>query len=103
MIRPTRFRRYQRIVPLLYLISGTAMAQSAPAPKEGDAAPDFTITTDRGKHIHPTEFGGNLLVLNFWETSCVPCVKELPSLGDFARRFRRERVVVLAVGSDEDA
>ena len=28
-------------------------------------------------------------MLNFWETACVPCVKELPSLSDFARAFRQ--------------
>jgi peroxiredoxin len=71
--------------------------------KEGDLAPAFSITTDQGKRISPQAFGGGLLVLNFWETSCVPCVKEMPSLSDFARKFQSEHVVVLAVSGDEDA
>ena len=32
-----------------------------------------------------------------------PCVRELPSLGDFAHKFRAEGVVVVAVSGDEDA
>lgn len=91
------------ILPVMVLVCGFAPAQTAHVSKEGDPAPDFSITTDRGKRVSPGAFGGRVLVLNFWETSCVPCVKELPSLGDFARKFQSEQVVVVAVGGDEDA
>ena len=99
----TRFMRYPTILTMLVLIRGFAPAQTDRAPQEGDPAPAFSITTDGGKRVGPEVFGGNLLVLNFWETSCVPCVKEMPSLSDFARKFRSERVVVVAVGGDDDA
>jgi thiol-disulfide isomerase/thioredoxin len=75
------------ILPMLVLVCGSARAQTDRVPKEGDLAPGFSITTDRGKRISPGASGGSLLVLNFWETSCVPCVKEMPSLSDFARKF----------------
>jgi len=94
---------YPTILTMLVLVCGLAPAQTDHVPKEGDPAPAFSIKTDRGKRISPEVFGGNLLVLNFWETSCVPCVKEMPSLSDFARKFRSEHVVVVAVGGDEDA
>ncbi len=96
-----RFVGYPTI--LLVLVCGFAQAQTDRVLKEGDRPPDFSITTDRGTRISPIAFGGSLLVLNFWETSCVPCVKEMPSLSDFARKFRSERVVVVAVSGDEDA
>jgi peroxiredoxin len=99
----TRSMEYPTILTMLVLVCGFAPAQTDHVPKEGDPAPTFSITTDRGKRISPEVFGGNLLVLNFWETSCVPCVKEMPSLSDFARKFRSEHVVVVAVGGDEDA
>jgi cytochrome c biogenesis protein CcmG/thiol:disulfide interchange protein DsbE len=92
-----------QFLPALVLVCGFAGAQTDGALREGDRAPEFSITTDRGKRISPSAFGGNLLVLNFWETSCVPCVRELPSLSDFARRFSSEHVVVVAVGGDQDA
>jgi peroxiredoxin len=87
----------------MVFVCGFARAQTDHVPKEGDLAPDFSITTEQGKHISPSAFGGRVLVLNFWETSCAPCLKELPSLGDFARKFRSENVLVVAVGGDEDA
>ena len=75
-----RFVGYPTILPVMILVFGFARAQTDGTPKEGDRAPDFAITTDRGRRVSPSAFGGSLLVLNFWETSCVPCVKELPCL-----------------------
>ena len=97
-----RFMGYPSILLVIILFGCFAWAQSDHTPKEGDRAPNFSITTDQGKQITPTAFGGNLFVLNFWETACVPCVKELPSLSDFARAFRLQGVVVVAVSGDED-
>jgi cytochrome c biogenesis protein CcmG/thiol:disulfide interchange protein DsbE len=95
--------RYSSIALAGLLLGCFAWAQSDHALKEGDRAPNFSITTDQGKRLTPTAFGGNLLVINFWETACVPCVKELPSLTDFARAFRGQGVVSVAVSGDEDA
>lgn len=68
----------------------------------GDAAPDFTVTTESGRSISPTNFGGRLLVLNFWATWCPPCVQETPSLDQFQRAFAGSGVVVLGVSVDKD-
>lgn len=44
---------------------------------------------------------GSPLVLNFWATWCVPCVKEMPELDQFQREFGPKdwRVVGLALDS----
>jgi peroxiredoxin len=97
-----RLIRYRTILPALVLVCRFASAQTDAVPKERDRAPDFSITTDQGKRISLSISHGGLLVLNFWETSCVPCVAELPSLSAFARRFRSKHVVVVAVSGDED-
>jgi thiol-disulfide isomerase/thioredoxin len=47
-------------------------------------------------------FGGKLLVLNFWASWCPPCVQETPSLSQFAQQFADKGVVVLAVSVDKD-
>jgi peroxiredoxin len=97
-----RLIRYRTILPALVLVCRFASAQTDAVPKERDRAPDFSIATGQGKRISLITSHGGLLVLNFWETSCVPCVAELPSLSAFARRFRSKRVVVVAVSGDED-
>jgi peroxiredoxin len=68
----------------------------------GDSAPDFSITADNGRSITTSNFGGKLLVLNFWATWCAPCIEELPSLDAFQRRFANSGVVVLGISADKD-
>lgn len=91
------------VVVALLTFGNLAPAQTNHETKEGDRAPDFSIRADSGKQIAPTAFGGKLLVVNFWETACVPCIQELPSLTSFARKFKSQGVVVVAISGDEDA
>lgn len=69
----------------------------------GDEAPKFSVRTDSGRRVGLPDFGGKLLVLNFWASWCPPCVQETPSLSQFAERFRDQGVVVLALSVDQDA
>jgi peroxiredoxin len=68
----------------------------------GDSAPDFSITADSGRTITAANFGGRLLVLNFWATWCPPCVDEVPSLEDLARKLDGTDLRLLAVSVDDD-
>jgi cytochrome c biogenesis protein CcmG, thiol:disulfide interchange protein DsbE len=68
----------------------------------GDSAPGFSVTTDRGQKIALDNFGGKVLVLNFWATWCPPCISELPSLNAMAGELKDSGVVVLGISVDKD-
>jgi cytochrome c biogenesis protein CcmG, thiol:disulfide interchange protein DsbE len=68
----------------------------------GDTAPAFSVKTESGRMITPSEFGGKILVLNFWATWCPPCIDEMPSLNQFARELNPSGVVVLGVSVDKN-
>ena len=68
----------------------------------GDTAPEFSITADNGKTVTLPNFGGKLLVLNFWASWCGPCVEETPSLSKLASDYASKGVVVLGVSVDKD-
>jgi cytochrome c biogenesis protein CcmG/thiol:disulfide interchange protein DsbE len=68
----------------------------------GDPAPNFTIATTAGDTMTPRNFGGKVLVLNFWASWCAPCVEEAPSLNEFAKTFKDQGVVVLGVSVDRN-
>lgn len=68
----------------------------------GEKAPSFQVTTESGQKISNNNFGGKLLVLNFWATWCPPCVEEMPSLNQFAEAMAPSGVVVLGVSIDKN-
>lgn len=68
----------------------------------GETAPQFQVVTETGKTITPANFGGKLLVLNFWASWCAPCVDEAPSLEAFQRAMGPQGVVVLGVSIDRN-
>jgi cytochrome c biogenesis protein CcmG/thiol:disulfide interchange protein DsbE len=86
-------------VGLVWVVSTTLEAKITSA---GDTAPDFKITADNGKTFTRADFGGKILVLNFWASWCGPCVSEAPSLEAFAQAYQSKGVVVLGVSIDRN-
>jgi cytochrome c biogenesis protein CcmG, thiol:disulfide interchange protein DsbE len=68
----------------------------------GDAAPDFTLTADNGRTVTLPNFGGKLLLLNFWASWCGPCAEETPSLSQVAQDYASKGLVVLGISVDKD-
>ena len=86
-------------VSLAWVVSGTLDDHIV---RVGDTAPDFKVVTETGRTVTPENFGGKLLVLNFWASWCQPCLQEVPSLEVFSRQFAPEGVVVLGVSVDKN-
>lgn len=84
-------------IALVWVVSGTLQDRVINA---GDTAPDFKIVSDSGRTYTRKDFGGKLLVLNFWASWCAPCVEEVPSLQAFQRELGDDGVVVLGVSID---
>ena len=86
-------------IGLAWVVSGTLDDRII---RVGDTAPNFSVVTETGRIITPANFGGKLLVLNFWASWCQPCLQEVPSLEVFNRQFAPEGVVVLGVSVDKN-
>ena len=63
-------------------------------------APDFELADGAGKRWSLHGLRGRPVLVSFWATWCPPCVEEIPSLEDLARRLGNQ-VTVLAVSVDE--
>jgi cytochrome c biogenesis protein CcmG/thiol:disulfide interchange protein DsbE len=68
----------------------------------GDSAPAFALTAENGRAVSVPNFGGKLLILNFWASWCGPCVEETPSLSKLAEDYAGKGVVVLGVSVDKE-
>ena len=54
----------------------------------GARLPDFVFTDFLGHERRVSEFLGKYVLLDFWGTSCAPCVGELPSLKETYKAFK---------------
>jgi len=57
-------------------------------------APDFQLEDLEGNLVKLSDYNDKLIVLDFWATWCVPCLKELPHLNDLQIKYNEEIVVV---------
>lgn len=86
-------------VGLVWTVAGTLQQRVINA---GDTAPNFSVVTEHGRTVTRSDFGGKLLVLNFWASWCPPCISELPSLNRFAQEAAGQGVVVLGISIDKN-
>ena len=56
----------------------------------GDDAPDFTVTTLAGEEVSLDSLAGQAVIVNFWNSWCIPCRQEEPALREFYERHRDE-------------
>lgn len=54
-----------------------------PRPLSQGPAPAFTLPDVSGGEVSLSDFGDDLVVLNFWFTTCGPCRHEIPELAAF--------------------
>ena len=60
-------------------------------------APEFTGTTLTGSQLSFSAYRGQVVVLNFWGSWCVPCREEASTLSAVAARYRPSGVSFLGV------
>ena len=74
---------------------------SAPVLSDGEAAPDFTLTSDAGESVSLSDFRGRPVVLYFYPRDDTPgCTKQARGIGDTWGEFERSGAVVLGVSAD---
>lgn len=78
-----------------------AEAAAAEANLLGPAA-DFTLKDLQGNEVTLSEYKGQVVVLNFWATWCIPCKVEMPWFVEFQKKYKDQGFTVLAVSLDDE-
>ncbi|MXN89851.1 redoxin domain-containing protein [Flavobacterium sp. Sd200] len=104
------FRRKENEKEIIYLVRKTdeefkkeAEAIKALNAMVGNAAPQFEITDLNGKKWSLKDLRGKIVALNFWFTSCEPCIREIPELNQLVEKYKGKDIVFLALATDKAA
>ncbi len=63
-------------------------------------APDFQFEGPGGQSMTLAEFQGKVVLLNFWATWCLPCVREMPSLDQLQATLGGANFEIVALSVD---
>jgi thiol-disulfide isomerase/thioredoxin len=59
--------------------------------------PALTLQDFDGKPVAPSEFKGNIVVLDFWATWCGPCIVEIPAYNKLQAKYEDKGVKIVGV------
>lgn len=100
-LHPTPLSRRRGLTALAAVATlGTALLLGGCGTR--DAAPESTFVLIDGAKTTTTEFKGKVTLVNFWATTCVSCVKEMPMLVDTHNKFKDRGYETVAVAMSYD-
>jgi thiol-disulfide isomerase/thioredoxin len=83
-------------------VNGVPVNRSESRPLKPIGEMSWTDRVD-GRVQKLKDFGGKVVILDFWATYCPPCIEEIPHLMDLKSRYGDDLVVIgLHVGGEED-
>ena len=62
----------------------------------------LTFLDDKNKQLNLNDYQGNLILLNFWATWCVPCKEELPSLDMLQQNKNLNNLKIFPINVGQD-
>ncbi|MBV9883053.1 MAG: TlpA family protein disulfide reductase [Sphingomonadaceae bacterium] len=93
--------RLRRAFLAVLLLCAAAAPTLARDPQVGEQAPDFQLTLVDGTHVRLSELRGQVVLLNFWATWCVPCRTELPLLDGYYRVVQSHGIRIFAATTED--
>ena len=67
-----------------------------------DLAPPVTFISLSGEKISTESLRGKVVMVNFWATSCVSCVREMPQMVETYNKFKGQGLEFVAVAMKYD-
>ena len=64
-------------------------------------APDVMLKALDGQNHSLTQHTGKLVLVNFWATWCLPCVREMPSIERLYAKYKPRGLEIVAISLDQ--
>src|SRR5580658_4262106 len=98
-----------RLSDILFLILCAGLTSAAEAKDQvlpGQAAPPLVLAkllqAPPGAVASWEELRGKVVVLEFWDAECGPCIGAIPHLNDLADEFKDKPVQIIAITDDDE-
>ena len=83
---------------------GTTPAPAAPAANSKfDPVPEIQFQTLGGQPFRLQDLQGQVVLLNFWATYCLPCREEIPELNQLQHELQAQGLKVVGASTDDSA
>jgi peroxiredoxin len=76
-------------------VHATLIAKSARKP-----APVFHLVAADGKTVQVSDYRGQIVLLNFWATTCGGCILEIPSFIELQRTYQKSGFTAVGVSAE---
>lgn len=67
-----------------------------------EKAPEVTFIDLQGKPVTTQQLRGKVVMVNFWATSCVTCIKEMPQMVEVYNKYKDRGLEFVAVAMSYD-
>lgn len=101
---PARPRTQRGAAKLIAVAAVAAIAAAAAwfALAPANRAPDASFVSIEGEKFTTESLRGKVVLVNFWATSCVTCVKEMPMIVDTYKKYAPQGYETVAVAMSYD-
>jgi peroxiredoxin len=69
----------------------------------GNKAPDWSLASPTMNKITLSKLKGKVVLLDFWGTWCVPCIKAMPDIQAIHDQFKNKNVTVIGVSVETES
>ena len=92
----------KNIIRIALLTAATALALAGTGCSSSEPAPPSTFVILDGSKSTTADLKGKVTLVNFWATTCVSCVKEMPQLAATYDKFKSRGFETVAVAMSYD-
>ena len=63
---------------------------------------DFIVTLTNGDFFNLSSQKGKVILIDFWDVRCAPCIKALPELKSYYEQFHKNGFEIIGISLDTD-
>ena len=75
--------------------------ESTQEPTDRQQAPAFALQDLEGNTVRLSDFDGQIRIVDFWATWCLPCTAEIPHFRTLTEKYGKRGVTILGVSIDQ--